>query len=195
MKRKLPITAVLLGSVVLSIGWKMIPLKDASARLASIATHGSGLSSREIPISSNEEEKLRGAQAIKRLYSYEGTMFSVSCVDGTGNRNAVHDPSYCLIARGWEVKDHRELALNNGCGSLITLESGDKTTEILYWFSRGTHSFHSMPRYWFESTFRRLTRGCFSSEPIQVVVQPYNHSGQFDWNDFAEIILPMLNIR
>lgn len=44
--------------------------------------------------------------------------------------------------------------------------------ELLYWFSTDKSSDHSLPRYWFETTLRRITLGQCGCEPILVLFHP-----------------------
>ena len=195
MKQRSLLLLLLALSVTLSVGWDLIPLPDASERRAAISTQGTGFSSREIPLSNAERKQLRGAEVTKRLYSFEGELIWFSCIDGSRNRNSVHDPAYCLLASGWSVRNQQTIALGKGQGKLLSLERRGETTELLYWFSTDNSSYHSLPRYWFETTMRRITRGHSGSEPILVLLRPHDQNNHFDWHRFAEVTLPQLNVH
>ena len=192
MIRKHIMAIVLISSLALCGLWEWSPLKDASDRIAAIPEHGATFSSRSIPLTELEVESLQGATAIKRLYAQQKQLVWFLCVDGSKNRNAVHDPSYCLLAGGWSIETKDEIAIPGGVAQRISFRRADETTQMLYWFYDGESCYHSLPHYWFDTTLRRITLGQSGDEPVLFILRPHQSAGARppDWNLFVQTLFP-----
>jgi hypothetical protein len=190
--RKHIMAIVLILSLALCGLWEWAPLADASGRFAAIPEHGATFSSRSISLTDTEVESLQGAAAIKRLYADQKQLVWFMCVDGSKNRNAVHDPSYCLLAGGCSIETKEEVAIPGGVAQRITFRRAAETTQMLYWFYDGESCYHSLPRYWFATTLRRISLGQSGDEPVLFILRPHQSAGDRppDWNHFIQTLFP-----
>lgn len=161
-------------AVLLVMVWERLPLPDASGRLDRLPKAGLGFASRELPLTESERAIFGAARSLKRLYQAGSQRLVVQVIDGTRNRHAVHDPLYCLRGAGWEVRHGTDIAVPGGTARLLSLEGNGRTAEALYWFSDGQTRHASAPRYWAQTTGRRLTRGRSGEEPVLTMVQPWD---------------------
>jgi hypothetical protein len=159
-------------AIILGLVWDFYPLPDARERLQAIPLQGVGFSGTEVPLTDLERELMGDAQARKILYLVKGRRFMLTVLDGSRDRNAVHDPSYCFRGAGWSIEGEGELPLPGGNGKIITMEKGGSHSSAALWFSTSDEIFASVPRYWFTTAVRRLTLGTSSSEPVLVIVRP-----------------------
>ena len=177
-------------AIALSLLWEFVPLRDARARLDALPARGLLFASRDVPLSEVESGIYQRARTVKRLYQASGQMVMVLVIDGSLNRHAVHDPTFCFRGAGWAVAATHALAIPGGSANLVTLTKGNQTAEAMYWWSDG-HSRHaSTPRYWWQTTLRRLTFGKTGDEPVLVVVQP-GSGGTVRWDALLDH-LPIL---
>lgn len=190
MKGQLGIWAAILGILFMGALWDMYPLPDAGERLESIPQQGLGFSGTDVPMSEVEKQVFEGCNLIKRYYSYQGQVFFLSVVDGTGNRNAVHDPTFCFTGGGWEIENRQMIAVRGGTAERIFLKKGEKSKEVLLWFSNGKKRYASPVRYWVDTTIRRLSLGWSGAEPVRVMLQP-PPGEQVDWDKVLAEFYPL----
>jgi len=166
----------LLAAVVLALAWDLVPLPDAQNRVARLAPAGLGYTSREVPLNETEKSIFGAAQVLKRIYRVGRENFIVVIIDGTRNRHAVHDPTYCFRGAGWSIAGERPFALPGGSGKIISLCKGNETREAVFWFSDGHERHAQVARCWWNTALRRLTFGASGPAPVLVLVQPMNGS-------------------
>jgi hypothetical protein len=161
--------------------WQFFPLADASERLDRLPEKGLFFDSRPMPLTAAEQDIFGAARVLKRLVRVRGRAFTLTVIDGTRNRHAIHDPAYCFRGAGWKIMSGTDIALPQGETRAVTLRQGAREAEALYWFSDGRQAFASAPRYWFLTTLRRLTLGRSGGEPVLVILIPVDERAP-DWN-------------
>jgi hypothetical protein len=164
--------AVMLASLV----WRFVPLSTADARLA-LVTAGPGQRLQVQPLAPWETDYFGRAHAVRWLAADRLSAMIVTVVDGSGNRRAVHDPGFCFRGAGWTVVTEAPLALPHGEARRVVLRRGADELEAVYWFSDGRRAYSSPARYWFDTTWRRLTFGRSGAEPVLVLVVPAQGRG------------------
>ncbi|TAE92606.1 MAG: exosortase-associated EpsI family protein [Verrucomicrobia bacterium] len=147
-------------AVVVTLIWPMLPMVGGEDRLSSIPMSGPDFESREVKLKEHEIRFLDGAQAIQRIIKPRGgSKLSMSVIDGSGNRHAVHDPSYCFAGGGWKMVQQREVALSSGKALLMSLSKEGQMMEAMWFFDDGHQQFTSSVTYWLRASLRRATRG------------------------------------
>jgi hypothetical protein len=182
-------------AVLVTLIWPMLPMVGGEDRLSSIPMSGPEFESREVQLKEHEIEFLDGAQAIQRIIKPRGgPKLSMSVVDGSGNRHAVHDPSYCFAGGGWKMAQEHEVALSSGHALLMTLEKEGETMEAMWFFDDGREQFTSSLTYWIKASMRRATRGLSGPEPVLVMfrVEP---GQRVDWRRFRQVTLPAMGFK
>lgn len=172
--------AVLLAAATLV--WRLAPLPDAQARIAPLAA-GPGQRLESMPFASWETEFFGKAKAARWLAQGRGAAVVATVVDGSGNRAAVHDPSYCFRGAGWTVAAETPVALSHGSAVKVSLRREGAELEAVYWFSDGRRAYASPPRYWWDTTLRRLTLGASGPEPVLVLLVPAKERAP-DWDEW-----------
>ncbi len=172
----------LLFVILIGLVWQFTDLPDAKARIESLPLNGKNLSGYDVPLTPSEEAFFKGVNAIKRIYKVGNQTFFLYALDGTHNRHAVHDPTYCFKGSGWDITNEKNFPLKDGSGLLFTLNKGYQTKEALVWFSDGVHNYNSPFKYWLATTLRRLTLGRSGAEPVLVSIQPLL-TKTLDWNE------------
>lgn len=180
----------LLLAVILALVWDRVPLPDAQNRVAGLAPAGLGFTSREVPLNETEKSIFGPAQVTKRVYRVGRQNFVIVIIDGTRNRHAVHDPTYCFRGAGWTIAGERPLALPGGAGQILSLRKGNQTREAVYWFSDGRERHAQVARCWWQTALRRLTFGASGPAPVLVLVQPLDDESAA-WETLP-VTLPML---
>ena len=176
--------------IIAAITWDRFPIPDALRDLEEIPIRGIGFEGKDVPLTERERDNLSGANVLKRIYRVNGQRFLMTVTDGTRNRHAVHDPTYCFRGDGWHVEHSFQVPLYAGAARLVKLRRHDRHTEAVFWYSDGRTRHSSIVRYWFQTTVRRLTLGVFRPEPVLVLLRPIGHE-TVDWGPlFNE--LPML---
>ena len=114
-----------------------------------------------ISLTPMEKEIFHDVNMIKRIYEIGKEKSFIYALDGTHNRHAVHDPTYCFRGSGWEIVSQDYYPIPGGNALLFKLYKQDtnQKKEALLWFSDGTHHYASPLRYWLETALRRLTLG------------------------------------
>lgn len=176
--------------VLFAILVEVIPLSDASDRLMAIPDHGSEFTTRAIPLSPHDEALLGEANAVKWIvHPAQGGPFVLSAIDGTRNRQAVHDPRYCFEGAGWRLVSQTKRETERGTVMVLEIERNGVTRQALFWFTDGKSRFASPMRYWMAATLRRLTFGAAGEEPILYFVQGLTERDD-DEGDLIELIDP-----
>ena len=170
----------LLLAVILAVAWDLVPLPDAQNRVARLAPSGLGFTSREVPLNETEKPIFGAAQVVKRIYRVGRENFIVVIIDGSRNRHAVHDPTYCFRGAGWTITGERALTLPGGAGKILSLRKGNETREAVFWFSDGQARHAQVTRCWWQSALRRLSFGASGPAPVLVLVQPLE-TDRTDW--------------
>ena len=166
---------LLIACVVLGVLWRAFPPSSAYERLQCLPQATPAGQGRDVPLTESERRWLGSAMAIKRIYRMNGREYLVTAIDGTANRHAVHDPSYC-----WTVTESADLPICGGhARSLRAVENGSDK-EVLYWFSDGTTRHTSPLRCLVQTSLRRVTFGWSGQEPVLVLIEPV-HAGQVNW--------------
>lgn len=165
--------------------WELAPLPDAQARLARLPAAGLGYSSVEVPLTEAEKQIFGKARALKRLYTFRRTQVLATVIDGSRNRHAVHDPTYCFVGDGWRIVRRRKMLIPGGEAMRLDLKKGDTQREAVYWYTDGRTRFVSPLRCWLQAGFRRLTLGWGAEEPVLVILQQTD-AGPVPWDSLPE---------
>ncbi|MBI4659856.1 MAG: exosortase-associated EpsI family protein [Verrucomicrobia bacterium] len=169
----------LIAAIVLGVLWDFYPLANSEDRLRLVRANGSNFSSQDLPLTRTEQSVFANAKVIHRRYQFEGHRVFVTLVDGTENRHAVHDPGYCFQGAGWKVVDQTTITVPGGRAKRFKAVRKTETMVVMYWFSDGCKRHASFPRYWWQTTLRRITLGRSGPEPVLVVLQAPNEKA--DW--------------
>jgi len=174
---------------------ELMPPPQDSARLDAIPLRGTGFSGQDLPIPESVREGLKGARHLQRRYAFQGRPYLVTVLDGSANRAAVHDPTYCLRGDGANVIHLGTVALANGTARRMRVETAQGESEVLLWFSSPESQFRSFTRYWAITAWRRLTLGKGGHEPLLVTVETEVEPGrEADWIRSAQDWFPQLGI-
>ncbi len=168
------------AAVVLSLIWQFVPLRDASARLNAIPMSGLGYQGRELPLAEVETSIYSPARVVKRLYQVGRQQVIMVAIDGSRNRHAIHDPTYCFRGAGWTMGTARDIRVLGGYARVLSLTKAGRSVEAMYWLSDGRTRHASALQYWWQTTWRRITLGHSGEEPILFVLQPVNRES-LDW--------------
>lgn len=181
MKQRIAWVAAALVAVA-AVVWKLAPLPDAQDRIAPLAA-GPGQRLETLELTEVEAGFFGEAQAARWLASGAGGGVVATVVDGSRNRRAVHDPSFCFRGAGWTVVAEEPLALPHGEARRVTLSREGAELEAVYWYSDGQAAHASPPRYWAATTWRRLTLGGSGPEPVLVLLVPARGRA-VNWGDW-----------
>lgn len=182
--------AIFLGAL-----WQFFPLPDAKNRLEDLPLTGPDFKGYNVPVTPVEKEIFTNVNMIKRIYEIGKQKAFIYVLDGTHNRHAVHDPTYCFRGSGWDIIKQEYYPIKGGTALLFQLGKKDSTEkrEALLWFSDGKHHDASPFRYWIKTALRRLTLGYSGPEPVLIVIQPIN-TETLDWNAIFEKFPEILQI-
>jgi hypothetical protein len=165
-----------------SLAWRFVPLPEAAPRFGAFHA-GTGQRLQAMELAPWEREFFGAARAVRWLAADRTDAVVVTAVDGTGNRRAVHDPSFCFRGAGWTIAATDPLRLPHGEGARVTLRRGAEELEAVYWFSDAAQAHASPPRYWWDTTRRRLSFGASGPEPILVLLVPAR-GARLDWESW-----------
>lgn len=149
-----------------------IELQDATARIEQLPRSGRGFYSQVVPLSQFERDMLGEASGYKFIYDWKGTQYMLTILDGTHNRQAVHDPRYCFIGAGWQIERDESIRFGGGKARRLELVDGEQRSEALFFYSTGDAVFNQPLEYWLRATQRRWLRRFAGAEPVLVMVQP-----------------------
>jgi hypothetical protein len=194
--RKRFFLGVLCGiTAVIALLWPALPMLNSSDRLAEIPLKGSDFYSESLELTAAEKEFLAGASAVQRIVRpHRGVPIMLSVIDGSDNRHAVHDPTYCLVGGGWSIRSQKQMAMPSGMANWISMEKNGTTMEVLWFFDDGKEQFTSPLKYWRRASLRRATRGLSGQEPLLVMLR-VPPGEQADWQRVRQILLPSLGFR
>lgn len=163
----------LLLLMILVAGYlRTLELEDASERIAAFPQSGPGFSARSIALTEFETDMLGEAAGYKWIYSWKGLRYAVTILDGTHNRQAVHDPRYCFRGAGWTIEQDEVIPFAGGSARQLKLRNDSGTSEALFFYSNGELIFDSPLEYWMRATLRRWLRSHAGGEPVLVMIQP-----------------------
>lgn len=185
---------ILAIAVIVSVLWDFIDLPDASNRIEQLlippsTTH---LTVRSLDHTPTEIDILGNALAVKNIYQIGNQQFLVFVLDGTTNRQAVHDPMHCFHSGGWTLEESTHLPMAKGVATELKIIQPNRETEVLFWYSDGKRQHLSPFTYWVRSTLRRLTLGYSGEEQVLIVVQKLSPSESTYWSTLFDIV-PNLN--
>ena len=101
MKRRVLWCALILAALV-TLVWPLLPLPAPPNRFAAITTPSLDFQACPLDLSAHDQAFLGKAQAVQYLISLRGGgRVVLTAIDGTHNRHAVHDPSYCFAGACW----------------------------------------------------------------------------------------------
>lgn len=172
-------------SLLFTFLWQYFPLEDASDRLKSLPLQGAEYKGVAIPLAGYEAEFLGQANVLKRFYYTSKYNFYLTVIDGTYQRNIVHDPYYCLRGDGWSIDEKKDFPLWNGNANLLRMSKGQQIREILFWFSDGQQQFSSPLTYWIQTSLRRITFGLYSAEPVLIFMES-SHDAAVNWEELIQ---------
>jgi hypothetical protein len=172
-------------ALALSLVWQFVPLRDASARLNALPLNGLGFQGRDLPLADVEKAIYSPARVLKRIYQVGRQQVIVVAIDGSRNRHAIHDPTFCFRGAGWTIGATRDLPVPGGYVRVLSLTKDNRHIEAVYWLSDGHTRHASALTYWWQTTWRRLTLGHSGAEPILFVLQPVNRES-LDWELLLE---------
>lgn len=192
-QNKLPGIALTLA-IVVSIIWDSVELFDASERILRLrsASMPSNARVQALTHTPTEVDILGNALAIKNVYQIDDQQFLVIVLDGTTNRQAIHDPTHCFYSGGWTIDQTKSFPTAHGEGVELEIHKLNRETEVLFWYSDGNQQHASPFNYWMKSTFRRLTLGLSGGEQILIIVQKLSAPATTDWKTLFNA-LPVLN--
>ena len=190
---------VLLSGAVLSmlmiVLWKLIPISTAEDRLKRIPLSGMRFHGIDVEVSPEEKQHLGEASILKRIYRFDGRKYWLTVVDGSKNRKAVHDPSYCYHGDGQQVDTDSKVDLGDGSGRVIRVQRNRGGFEQLTWFSDGETQYDGFLKYRLATAMRKLTFGKSGAEPVFVMVRTNAAPGEIvDWSGPAQEWFPQLGL-
>ncbi len=156
--------------LLFGIVWEFYPLPDASARLSSLPCSAPGIESHDIALAPAEQMNFVKTTVVRRVAMVRGECVILTVVDGTRNRHAIHDPSFCFRGAGWEISSRSVIQMTNGNALKVHLHKGEGTAEAVYWFSDGASQFSSPLVFWWKTALRRLSLGKSGPEPVLVIL-------------------------
>ncbi len=194
MKKELFLGIALLAAIFLGCLWQFYPLPNAKARLAKLPMNGENFKGKKVPLVDWEKQVFGKVNLLKRVYEVDGELFFLTAIDGTNNRNVVHDPLYCFKGGGWDIVSRKPFKLGaKGEGMLVHIQKGLQQRDALVWFSDDQLRFYSVYEYWLQTMLRRLTLGRSGSEPVLIMIQPLE-ARPLDYNKIFKQFPELLNL-
>jgi len=170
---------------------RLMDKADASERLASFPRSGPGFMSRSLLLTDFEKDIIGEANAYKAIYSWKGTLYALTIIDGSRNRQAVHDPRYCFRGAGWTIVSYNETRIKGGRAEYLRLKKAEGiTSEALFFYSDGNSAFYSPLMYWYKATLKRWIFFREINEPVLVLIQPFEENGTLE--PVIKGLLPLL---
>lgn len=189
-KQTILLFSVMLIFVLSALFIRFADKGEAVSRIDAFPREGTGFSSREIELSDFERDMLGAATAYKAVYSWKGGLYAVTIIDGSKNRQAVHDPRYCFRGAGWAIVSYNKTPIKGGHAEHLWLEKSGVKSEALFFYSDGNSAFASSLRYWMTATWRRWMFFRDINEPILVMIQPVDQNTNL--NSVLSGLLPIL---
>jgi|GEM_PF-5180382 len=150
--------------------WVLIPIQNSQDRIETTLQTVGGY---RLPNSEGEKQFYKNVLLYKQKVFIQQKPISLIILDATHNRHVVHDPLFCFQGAGWRVTEKKEVQLphNKGAAKLIYMSRGNEKKEFLYWFSDRKSCFHSFLTHWLKTTWRRLSFGLLSDEPLLIFLE------------------------
>ncbi len=182
-------------AAIIALIWPALPLAEGPDRLTGLPLSGPGFQSRRIDLTEADRRFLGGARGVQHLIQLnDGGRIMLTVIDGSGNRHAVHDPTYCLSGGGWKVARLHPVVLHSGEANWMNLTKDDKSMEALWFFDDGEGQFTSALSYLVKTSARRATLGRSGPEPLLVTLRGLPGETP-DWKRVRRILLPALGFR
>ena len=182
-------------AALVALVWPALPVATGPDRLAGLPVSGPGFQSKEIRLTDSDREFLGGARGVQHLVQlHDGGRLMVTVIDGSGNRHAVHDPTYCLAGGGWKIVRKEVSVLQSGEATFMVMEKDGKTMEAMWFFDDGKRQFTSPLGYLLRTGARRVTLGRSGAEPLLVTVRTLPGESA-DWRRVRQILLPGIGFR
>ena len=174
--------------------WDCCPLTTDAARLDDVPLRGPGYAMTDLPLTDSEAERYENVHTRKRLLICRGHAVIMTMIDGSQDRHAVHDPTYCLRGDGWRIEHTGTLQVDHGEQvSHLRVSRDGVTREAVYWFTDGQKAFPSIMEYWWKCSARRMSFGWSGDEPVFVLMQPANDA-PVHWRRILESV-PAILVR
>ncbi len=170
--------AAIAGAI--AVGSQLWPLPGAAARIARLTPQGVWHRTVDVELAPWETEFFRNATVLKRVAVVRRQRVALTVIDGSRNRQAVHDPEFCFRGAGWTVERSTAVALATGHARRLQLRKGETVAEALFWCADGATAFSAPWRYWAAATWRRLTFGASGPEPVLVLLTSLDNTPP-DW--------------
>ncbi len=184
---------LLLTAMAIGVVWDCFPLSDASERLNRTSSRGPGFVLTDLPLNKLEQQWYTNVSVKKYQLRTKQDTVLMTLVDGSHDRHAVHDPTYCLRGDGWVIQNSTTLQIDDSAEiSLIRVARNGVVKEAVFWFSDGDQIFSSMTEYWWRCSLRRMTLGQSGDEPIFVMLQPATDT-PVHWRRVLERVPGILN--
>ncbi|MEI7911817.1 MAG: hypothetical protein WCK77_19470 [Verrucomicrobiota bacterium] len=194
MKRPILWGALILTALIILV-WPYLPIPSAAGRLAAIPTASADFHSTPMELSAADRAFLGKAQAVEYLIEMRGGgRVILTVTDGTNNRHAVHDPSYCFAGAGWKVQTQNTVKVPSGDATWVALAKDATTAQALWFFDDGKHQFASPLEYWLATSMRRATLGRSGAEPVLVSLRSLPGE-PVNWDRVRQILLPALGFH
>lgn len=171
-KQILLLFSALLLLVLVALFVRALDLPDASERIARFPKQGPMFQSISVPLTDFEKDMLGGAKGYKAIYLWQGLRYAYTMIDGTHNRQAVHDPRYCFRGAGWTILTDVSVDFSGGKARRVKLSQDEVQSEALFFYSDGENVFDRPLEYWMRATMRRWLRRFGGEEPVLVMIQP-----------------------
>lgn len=164
--------SALIALIIAAFLLRAIELEDATVRIERFPKSGPMFSSRSLELTDFEKDMLGSAKGCKFIYLWQGLHYFITIIDGTANRQAVHDPRYCFRGSGWEITKDTTIDFAGGKARRIEIQKEAVQSEALFFYSDGERVFGSPLEYWMRATVRRWLRDFAGEEPVLVMIQP-----------------------
>lgn len=182
-------------AAIIALIWPALPLEEGPDRLAGLPLSGPGFQSRRIDLTEADRKFLGGARGLQHLIQLDdGARIMLTVIDGSGNRHAVHDPTYCLSGGGWRIARRHAVVLQSGQANWMILNKDGRSMEALWFFDDGAGQFTSPLSYLARTSARRATLGRSGPEPLLVTLRGMPDE-TVDWQRVRRVLLPSLNFR
>lgn len=150
----------------LLIGIALVPvlIELAAPRTTAAPPHlpiaGAGFSSKPLPLTPSEQALLARVPASKRAYRIDGRELFLVSLDATADRHAIHDASYCLQGKGWQILRDQIRELSDGDVRFLEARRNDGAVRhSVTFFESDGQRFTSTWRYLAEYVRARLRPG------------------------------------
>ncbi|PHS14100.1 MAG: hypothetical protein COA78_06060 [Blastopirellula sp.] len=175
-----PLMLVVLLAISITLGINSQSNKQISNILSNVKKQGEQLSLLPIDLSEEDLSLLGNAKAVRFQFKVNSHALSITVVDGTNNRHAVHDPSYC-----WTVLNRERIPVSNGYVVALTVIDAGRTRNVLYWYWDGEKRHASTGWYVLQSSLQRVSGGKLSIEPALILIEPAGQ-GELNWYDVLD---------